>query len=141
MNLHYFALFLLLAMPAPAGQSTFPALLADKPSAEHTDKLMLFGQFVGSWAYDAKEYHDDGSHLTGKGTIDFQWVLKGRAVQDVWTETERSDSSPKVCGTTVRFYDPATDTWKVTWMDPVNVAVKTLVARKVGGEIVLEGKS
>lgn len=127
---------------APAGaQSSFPALLAEKPAPEHQDKLMLFGQFVGSWKFSGIEYHDDGSHPTDEGEIYFQWALQGRAIQDVWLETRRSDSSPKIYGTTLRFYDPETDSWRVTFIDPGLGIVNVMKARKIGAEIVIEGQS
>jgi hypothetical protein len=127
-----------LALTASA-QDTFPALLTDKPASENRDKLMLFGQFIGSWSYEGVEYHDDGSRATGKGEIHFHWILQGRAIQDVWRDTERSDAGPGVYGTTVRFYDPKTDSWKVTWINPGSGTVHQLTARQIGSEIVLEG--
>src|SRR5260370_38721275 len=103
---------------APAGaQSSFPALLAEEPAPEHQDKLMLFGQFVGSWNFDGVEYRDDGSRRTDKGEIHFHWVLQGRAIQDVFLETERRDSDPKIYGSTVRFYDPRSDSWRGRLID------------------------
>jgi len=126
---------------APAGaQSSFPALLAEKPAPEHQDNLMLFGQFVGSWNFDGVEYRDDGSRRTDKGEIHFHWVLQGRAIQDVFLETERSDSDPKIYGSTVRFYDPRSDSWRVTYIDPVFGFVRTLTGRKIGAEIVMQGE-
>jgi hypothetical protein len=122
------------------GQSSFPALLAEEPAPEHQDKLMLFGQFVGFWTFDGAEYRDDGSRRTDKGEIHFHWVLQGRAIQDVFLETERSDSDPKIYGSTVRFYDPKSDSWLVTYIDPVFGVVRTLTGRKIGSEIVMQGE-
>jgi hypothetical protein len=121
-------------------QAPLAALSAEKPAAKYRDQLMLFGQFVGKWEFEGIEYHDDGARPTDKGEIHFAWVLQGRAIQDVWMEHERSDKSPLVYGTTVRFYDPEIDAWWNTWMDPVNNAARTLIGRKVADEIVLESK-
>ncbi len=101
---------------------------------------MLFGQFVGSWQFESIEYHDDGSRPTQKGEIYFHWVLQGTAVQDVWIETERSDSDLKEYDTTVRFYDPKTKLWKVTWIEPLRGAATILKGQKVGDEIVMVGQ-
>jgi len=124
------ALFSVFAAVGAAAQSTFPALLSEKPSAENRDQLMLFGQFVGSWQFESVEYHDDGSRPTQKGEIYFHWVLQGTAVQDVWIEAERSDSDLKEYGTTVRFYDPKTKSWKVTWIEPLRGAATILKVRR-----------
>jgi hypothetical protein len=126
-------------LPASA-QTPLASLLAEKPSEKNRDQLMLFGQFVGQWEFEGVEYREDGSRGTDKGEIHFGWVLQGRAVQDVWMEHERSDKGPLVYGTTVRFYDPGIDAWRMTWLDPVNGSMRALTGRKVADEIVLESK-
>lgn len=135
-------IFLFILLSTPTGSQTdFPALLADKPASAHKDKLMLFGQFAGTWSFGGIEYHDDGGRSTDKGEIHFQWVLQGKAIQDVWLETERSDSGPKIYGTTLRFYDPKTDSWRNTWIEPGLGVVTSLEGRKIGEEIVLLGET
>jgi hypothetical protein len=129
----------LLLVPAAATAQTFPTLLANGPAPEHRDALMLFGQFVGDWVFDGVEYNTDGSRQTDRGEIHFAWILQGRAVQDVFIENERSDTMPKLYGTTVRLYDPVTDRWLVTFTDPPHRTMRMLVGGKVGDEIVLEG--
>lgn len=136
-----FALILIAAsivLPS-AAQNTFPALLANGPDAKYKDKLQTFGQFVGSWTFNGSEFHDDGSHSTDQGEIHCRWVLKGRAVQDVFLETSRSDNDLLLHGTTIRFYDPNIDAWRVTWINPGAGVVRTFIGRKSGGEIVMEG--
>ena len=44
------------------------------------------------------------------------------------------------CGTTVRFYDSKIDAWHIVWVGPVRGNLLTFIARRVGDEIVLEGK-
>jgi hypothetical protein len=122
-------------------QTTFSALLADGPAAPYREKLMLFGQFIGDWEFNGVEYHADGSRVTDKGEIEFAWVLGGRAVQDVWIERDRSDGHAKTYGTTLRVYDPKLDAWHIIWVDPPTGSLQTLVARRRGDEIALEGKS
>jgi hypothetical protein len=39
----------------------------------------------------------------------------------------------------VRFYDPAIDAWRSTWIGPVRGVVMPFIGRQVGDEIVLEG--
>ena len=134
------AVFAMSALEPLRAQTTFPALLAQGPAPQHREKLMLFGQFVGDWDFQGIEYHADGTKPTDKGEISFRWVLGGRAVQDVWIEYGRSDAQTKTHGTTVRFYDPAIDAWQVTWSDPPTGSVQGMVGRRVGDEIVMEGK-
>jgi len=116
-------------------------LFADQPAAQYKDQLMLFGQLVGEWQFEGIEYNPDGRRPTDKGEIHFAWILQGRAIQDLWIEHERSDTQRKIYGTTVRIYDPGIDAWRITWMDPVYGAVQSLIGRKAGDEIVMEGKN
>jgi hypothetical protein len=40
-------------------------------------------------------------------------------------------------GSTIRFYDPATDAWRSTWVAPVNCRVRRFTGRPAGGDILL----
>jgi hypothetical protein len=141
MKLFGVILVLVTTIPLAFAQNTFPELLAKGPNQQYRDQLQLFGQFVGSWTFEGTEYHDDGSHPTDKGEIQCQWVLEGRAIQDVFLETSRSDKDPLLRGTTVRFYDPQINAWRVTWINPGTGVVRTFIGRKAGNEIVMEGKA
>ena len=141
MRLYVFILIAAMTIPSAIAQSTFPALLANGPDAKYRAKLQLFGQFAGSWTFEGTEYRDDGSKPRDKGEIHCQWVLEGRAIQDVFLETSRSDHEPLLYGTTIRFYDPKTDAWTVTWINPGAAVVRRFVGRKSGSEIVMEGNA
>ena len=117
------------------------ALAADGPHPDHATQLMLFGQFVGSWDVDSTLIAADGTRSQHRGEWHFGWVLEGRAIQDVLISPPRGSSQPTFeYGTTLRFYDPQTGTWQITWITPVQRAVRRLVARPAGNEIVLEGR-
>ena len=131
--------------PADAESGARPrGLAAEAPAADRADKLMLFGQFVGDWDVDFTVYNSDGTRETERAEWHFGWVLEGRAVQDVWIvprRGERDKESPVKSdyGTTIRFYDPALDAWRVVYVSPQHGDLLTFVAREVGEEIVLEG--
>lgn len=119
-------------------------LAANGPIEDRADKLMLFGQFVGDWDVDFTVYEPDGAKQTEKAEWHFGWVLEGRAVQDVWIvprRSERDHASPikSDYGTTIRFYDPEIDAWRVVYVSPLQGDLLTFIAREVGDEIVLEG--
>ena len=114
--------------------------LAEGPAPELGDKLALFGQFVGSWDLEIVYYEPDRRL---KGEWHFTWALGGGAVQDVWIAPSRAEiergEPPGEWGTTLRFYDPAIDAWRSTWIGPRKHVVMPFLARQVGDEIVLEG--
>jgi hypothetical protein len=138
--------------PNPAPRSPrvssdgLPGLDAAGPSPRIADELMLYGQFVGDWDFDWTGINPDGSKQTGQGEWLFGWVLEGRAVQDVWIfppRAERAKPNPPAgeYGTTLRFFDPKIQAWRVTWNAPEQGLLLTFTAKKVGNEIVQEGKT
>jgi hypothetical protein len=114
----------------------FDLLAAPGPFAEYSDKLMLFGQFVGSWDLDGTWYERDGSSKKGKGQWHFVWILGGRGIQDVLFA---SGALPHQRGSTLRCYDVARDAWNIAWMQPASGEFVHMTGRKVGDRIVLEG--
>jgi len=119
------------------------ALVAPGPSTTHAEQLELYGRFVGSWELDWRGKGPDGEPLTARGEWHFAWVLDGRAVQDVWIAPTRAEHHETgrpygEYGTTLRFYDPALDAWRIVWTAPVKAVVRTFVAHLVGDTIVQE---
>jgi hypothetical protein len=111
------------------------------PDLELKEKLMLFGQFVGDWdIVEARYPHPDGTEELGQGEVHFDWILGGRAIQDVWMKREE-DLTVVPVGTTIRYYDSKTDYWSSTWISPTQSIVQTFTAGLVGEEIVLNGKT
>jgi hypothetical protein len=118
------------------------ALHVAGPAAEHADKLMLFGRFVGSWNLEWSGIGLDGQPASMLGELHFGWVLGGRAVQDVWIVPGRGrpgEGAPPLGfhGSTIRFYDPAIDAWRSTWVEPVNGRVRRFIGRQHHDDIVL----
>jgi hypothetical protein len=114
-------------------------LAANAPNPELREKLMLFGQFIGDWEIHERWLNPDGNWGEGTGAVHFAWILEGNAIQDVWSDYEGNPPREVPVGTTIRFYDPKIDAWHVTWIAPKRGTIKTLVARQIGEEIVLEG--
>jgi hypothetical protein len=119
-------------------------LAADGPDPNYADKLMLFGQFVGSWDLDVVSYPTVGERRAYHGEWHFGWVLDGRSVQDVLiTRPLGPDGrpvSPGSTGSTVRTYDPEMDAWWIVWQCPPDGEFSTLFGRPDGDRIVLEGQ-
>jgi hypothetical protein len=111
----------------------FGLLAATGPSVDHADKLMLYGQFVGSWDIEGTWFQENGERRTRKGHWHFDWILGGRGIQDVLFAT---GAPPDRFGTTLRCYDPDLDAWHITWMQPSAGEFVHLIGRKVGDRIV-----
>jgi hypothetical protein len=118
------------------------ALLASGPAVDRAPKMTLYGQFVGSWDGNVVVHEAGGGRRESSSEVHFGWVLGGRAVQDVWIAPSRHARKPgeqdRMYGTTLRVYDPQSDLWHITWIDPVRQVYDRMTGRKVGEEIVQE---
>jgi hypothetical protein len=128
------------ALSAPGG--FLGAIASDGPHPDLAPHLGLFGQFVGSWDLDVALYQPDRSIVRVDGEWHFAWALEGRAIADVWICPSRkaTDRRRGETGITVRFPDPATGTWRSTWIAPAYRNVYPFIGRSEGDEIVLDGE-
>lgn len=128
--------------PHPPATGLAQALHVPVPAPELADRLRLFGQFIGSWDLAWSGQDADGQPARATGELHFGWVLGGRAVQDIWIVPgpgQPNEGRPPLAfhGSTIRFYDPAIDAWRSTWIEPVNGRVRRFIGRPVDGDIVL----
>jgi hypothetical protein len=135
---------------APAAQEVITAgllsaLIATGRSPEIPAEHDVYGWLVGSWDMDVAHYWTDVRDRRFKAEAHFGWILEGRAVQDVWIMPARPfrsgnlDRALNTYGTTLRVWDAASQTWRVTWVNPVTGYHSRLVGRRVGLEIVQIG--
>jgi hypothetical protein len=134
----------------PAASSFIQALRSSGPTRAYAEKLMLYGQFIGNWEADGRWCLPDGTIRQHHWQMHFDWVLEGRAIQDVWITPPRrgprstEQSEPwggfgNQYGTTIRVYDPKIDAWQITYIDPCSGYQAKLIGRPRGDEIVQEG--
>ena len=126
------------------------ALLSPDPASDYADKLKLYGWLVGQWRFDALAFEPEGRQHRSRGEIHADWVLDGRAVQDVWMIPPRAERRVGMkasdfpvtglwYGTTLRVYDPASDAWHIHWIDPTKGFHARMIGRASDGGIVQEG--
>ncbi len=118
------------------------ALLATGPAPEYAEQLSTYGQFVGDWTTRTRTFAPDGTVEESEWDVRFDWVLEGRAIQDVWITPERRGRTidwhepGNRYSTTLRFYDPQLDAWHIIWVNPPSGGVMRQLGRKIGDEIV-----
>jgi hypothetical protein len=118
------------------------ALAASGPHPSLGAHAETYGRVIGSWS---GELHDHITPAVGSVEVHFGWALEGRAVQDVWITPARNERAragvPAITwyGTTVRLFDPKTESWRSHWLDPVSGLRIELEGRRVGDDIVQIG--
>jgi hypothetical protein len=123
---------------------SFSEVLISSGPRPGTTELGFFGGLVGSWDVIVTNYRTDGSVEKVIGEWHFEWVLDGRAIQDVWlapsrAERARTGDDSGEWGATLRFYDEAIKAIRSTWIGPARGRVLPFLAREVGPDMVLEG--
>ncbi len=109
------------------------ALRADRPAADRAERMSLYAWLIGSWGMDAVVHADDDTTHHGRGEVHADWVLDGRAIQDVWILPGFFH------GTTLRVYDPGLDAWHILWSDPLRQYYARQIGRARDDGIVQEG--
>jgi hypothetical protein len=123
----------------------FAALAAPGRAADIPEADDAYGWLVGSWDLDVRHYRVDVGAQRIKGETHFDWVLEGRAVQDVWIMPRRNQrpaslgTTDNMCGTTLRIWDATLRAWRVTYLNPVSGQRDELVGRRVGRDIIQIG--
>jgi hypothetical protein len=132
---------------AGIGRSAFArALISAGPSDELGTAASMYGWLIGAWDVELIDFLEDGSQQRQHGEWHFSWTLEGRAVQDVLIaprSSERKAGGSRLgnrYGTSIRIYDPNEGVWRITWINPVTGAHAELTGRKIGKDVVQEGK-
>lgn len=104
---------------------------------------LIYERMIGSWTVRVVDHMPDGTSCESQGEWHFANVLQGLAVQDVFIVPMRGLELPpggkRRYGTTLRFFEPESGDWIVTWINPVSGARNVLSARASGSDIVQVG--
>jgi hypothetical protein len=123
------------ARKAPANDPRLEMVTALQTLGPHSslgDQANVFGRFIGIWDGDYTEFSKEGKATHSSGEWIFGWVMDGRAIQDLSIIHPSAAHQEGFVGTTLRYFDPKSGTWSVTFIDPENNSVATLTGTAVG---------
>lgn len=125
-------------------ESLFDVLSAPGPHPSLGAHADTYGRLIGSWTGEVRNHMVPGQPLSGSIEIHFGWVLDGRAVQDVWITPARPERPTRGAGldwfgTTLRVFDPKSESWRAMWWDPASQLRIDLEGRRQGDDIVQIG--
>lgn len=119
--------------------SVLTALKSEGPPADRVKDMDLYGWLIGSWEMDTVRRMDDGTIQKRTGECHSDWVLEGRAIQDIWIRPRRPAPST-MYGTTLRIFDSRVGAWHIIWADPLNQDYSRQIGRPEGKDIVQIGE-
>ncbi len=115
-------------------------LSASGPHASLEPEARIWDRFVGAWDCDFGFYLENGGVRHSPGELEFGWVLDGRAIQDLWITYPAKGETERGIGTSIRFFDGKSRTWRVVFVNPKYSALLTVQGGVEGDRIVLRGR-
>jgi hypothetical protein len=109
-------------------------LQAMGPHPSLGDQAKVFGRFVGTWDSEYTEFAKDGKATHSSGEVIVGWIMEGRAIQDLFIIYPSAAHQGGFVGTTVRYFDPKSGTWRATFIDPEDDSVETFTGGAVGDD-------
>jgi hypothetical protein len=125
---------------APATDPRLEMVAALKAMGPHSSlgkQAKVFGRLVGTWDGEYTELSKDNKETRSSGEWIFGWVMDGRAIQDVFIIHPSAVRNERYMGTTLRYFDPKSGKWSVTFVDPENAGLETLTGGPVGNDRVV----
>lgn len=107
-------------------------LKATGPHPSLGDHASDFGRLVGTWDVEYTDYGKDGKvkHRTGEFIV--EWVMDGRAIQDLWIVNPSGTRKDRELYTDLQYFDLKSGTWCATSVDPENGSIFRLTGGAVG---------
>jgi hypothetical protein len=110
------------------------ALKATSPNPALGDQAQVVGRIVGTWDVEYTTFAKDGtaSHRTGEFIV--EWVMDGRAIQDLWIVHPSGTRKEREVYTDLHWFDPKARTWRAAFVDPEHGSVAKFTGGPVGND-------
>lgn len=101
-------------------------------------KSLVLESLAGTWDVRYEFVDKAGRSRVNNGQVRYNWILDGKALQEVWTSDSQS-KDPRPFGTTINFYDPKRQHWTAVWVYPAQGETFQMTGGEVDGNFVLTG--
>lgn len=110
------------------------ALKATSPNPALGDQAQVPGRLVGTWDVEYTTFAKDGtaSHRTGEFIV--EWVMDGRALQDLWIVHPSGTRKEREVYTDLHWFDAKSRTWRSAFVDPEHGSVAKFTGGPVGDD-------
>ena len=107
---------------------------AKSPNPSLGDQAQVVGRMVGTWDVQYTDFAKDGTATHRTGEFIVGWVMDGRALQDLWIVNPSGKRKDREVYTTLHYFDPKTQTWRATFVDPEHVSIARFTGGPVGND-------
>jgi hypothetical protein len=110
------------------------AIEARGPHPSLADPAKIFDRLVGRWDVEYTDFSKDGKVTHRSGEFVVGWVMDGRVMQDFWIVHPSGTRTDREVYTELRYYDPKSATWPMTFIDPEHASVARFAGGAVSGD-------
>jgi hypothetical protein len=122
---------------APAADAPLELTTALKATSPHPmlgDQGQVPGRLVGTWDVEYTTFAKDGTASQRTGEFIVEWVMDGRALQDLWIVHPRGTRKEREVYTDLHWFDAKSRTWRAAFIDPEHGSVAKFTGGPVGND-------
>jgi hypothetical protein len=131
-------LFSSFSLAAFAGERSETGGVAGLPQKEAS--IALHERFIGTWDVNYEIYDKSGTIRHNLGQVTYSWLIKGQALQEVWSGDAHSKEFIPY-GATIAFFDSKHQLWTEVWIYPDQGTTTVVSGGEAEGRIVLTGRN
>jgi hypothetical protein len=110
------------------------ALRATSPHPTLGDQAQVPGRLVGTWDVEYTTFAKDGTASQRTGEFIVEWVMDGRAIQDLWIVHPSGTRKEREVYTDLHWFDAKSRTWRSAFVDPEHGSVAKFTGGPVGND-------
>ena len=129
----YFALFLI-ASGLLSSLSAAGDVPATAPHPSLADQAQVIGRLVGAWDVEYTTFAKDGTTSLRTGEFIVEWVMDGRAIQDLWIVHPSGERKEREVYSDLHWFDAKSRTWRSAFVDPEHGSVARFTGGPVGSD-------
>ena len=122
---------------APAADAPLELTTALKATSPHPmlgDQGQVPGRLVGTWDVEYTTFAKDGTASQRTGEFIVEWVMDGRALQDLWIVHPSGTRTEREVYADLHWFDAKSRTWRAAFVDPEHGSVAKFTGGPVGSD-------